>query len=213
MYIQDKFREERLDNLHAFMRTHSLATIVVSSPRLEAFLMPVEIADNGAKGLVRGHAIRTNPLWTNRVPESHALAVFQGANAYISPRWYVNGQRSGRVAPSWNFSTVHAAGPVRFIDDPQWVRTHLASLAGLHESHRENPWRLDEAPAEFIDGLIERLVGIEIEIAHLEGKYFLSQQRTPEDRANIVRNLAAEPRASALDLARDIEAANAPPAS
>ena len=213
MYIQDKFREERLDNLHAFMRTHSLATIVVSSPRLEAFLMPVEIAGNGAKGLVRGHVNRTNQLWADRVPGSIALAVFQGANAYISPRWYVNGQRSGRVAPSWNFSTVHASGPVRFIDDPQWVRTHLASLAELHESHRDNPWRLDEAPAEFVDGLVQHLVGVEIEIAHLEGKYFLSQQRTQEDRANIVKNLAAEPRASALDLARDIERANPPPSS
>lgn len=213
MYIQDKFREERLDKLHAFMRAHGLATIVVSSPRLEAFLMPVEIADNGAKGLVRGHVIRTNQLWTNGVSGSNALAVFQGANSYISPRWYVNGQSSGRVAPSWNFSTVHASGPLRLVDDPQWVRAHLASLAELHESHRANPWRLEAAPAEFIDGLIGRLVGIEIDIAHLEGKFFLSQQRTPEDRASIVKNLAAEPRASALDLARDIETANPPPPS
>jgi transcriptional regulator len=213
MYIQDKFREERLDKLHAFMRSHSLATIVVSAPRLEAFLMPVEIAENGAQGLVRGHVIRTNPLWTNGVPGSDALAVFQGANSYISPRWYVNGQRSGRVAPSWNFSTVHASGPVRFVDDPHWVRAHLASLAALHESHRDHPWRLDDAPVDFIDGLIERLVGVEIEITHLEGKFFLSQQRTPEDRASIVKNLADERCASALDLARDIESASPPPSS
>ena len=208
MYIQDIFREARLDKLHAFMRAHALATIAVSTPRLEAFLMPVEIVDDGKKGLVRGHVVRKSPLCTNAVAGADALAIFQGANAYISPRWYVNGQRSGRVAPSWNFSTVHASGPLRIIDDPHWVRAHLAALAEAQESHRDNPWRMDEASAEFIDGLIQHLVGIEIEIAHLEGKLFLSQQRTPEDRASIVRNLAGESRASALDLARDIAAAN-----
>jgi len=208
MYIQDKFREERLDKLHAFMRAHALATIAVSAPRLEAFLTPVEIVDDGKKGLVRAHAVRANQLCKNTGAD--ALAIFQGANAYISPRWYVNGQRSGRVAPSWNFSTVHASGPLRVIDDPHWVRAHLASLAEAQESHRDNPWRLDEAPTEFIDGLIQHLVGIEIEIAHLEGKFFLSQQRTSEDRASIVKNLAGESRASALDLARDIDAASPP---
>jgi transcriptional regulator len=210
MYIQDKFREERVETLHAFMRAHALATIIVSAPRLEAFLMPIEIVNDGAKGLLRGHAVRTNSLWTNSAVNTNALAVFQGANAYISPRWYVNGQRSGRVAPSWNFSTVHASGPLRFIDDPQWVYQHLASLAEAHESHRNQPWRLADAPAEFVESLIERLVGIEIEITQLEGKFFLSQQRTAEDRDSIVDHLRTEPIASALDVARDILRASSP---
>ena len=210
MYIQDRFREERLETLHTFMRAHALATLIVSAPRLEAFLMPIEIVNEGAKGLLRGHVVRTNSLWMNSATNTNALAVFQGSNAYISPRWYVNGQRSGRVAPSWNFSTVHASGPLRFIDDPHWVYQHLASLAEAHESHRDDPWRLADAPAEFIEGLIERLVGIEIEIVHLEGKFFLSQQRTGEDRDSIVARLRTEPLASALDVARDIHQASAP---
>jgi transcriptional regulator len=207
MYIQDRFREQELPALHDFMRAHALATLVVTTPRLEAFLMPIEIVSDDDQGLLRGHVVRTNHLWTPATSSTEALVVFQGPNSYISPRWYVNGQRSGRVAPSWNYTTVHASGPIRFIDDAQWVHAHLTSLTNAQESQRENPWHLADAPAEFIDGLLQRLVGIEIKIARLEGKHFLSQQRTPEDRESIVRHLLEEPRASAQDLAQDIERA------
>jgi transcriptional regulator len=204
MYIQERFRQTRPDTLHAFMRAHALATLIVPAPQIEAFLMPLAIITEGEHGLLRGHVVRTNHL-SNVLSGTNVLAVFQGPNAYISPRWYVNGQSSGRVAPSWNFATVHASGPIRFIDDAQWVHAHLASLTDVQESPRPNPWRLADAPVEFIDGLIQRLIGLEIRITRLEGKRFLSQQRTPADRESIVRHLRDEPRRSASDLAAEIE--------
>jgi transcriptional regulator len=211
MYIQERFREPRLDRLHAFIRAHSLATVVIGAPRLEAFLMPIEIVSDGEQGLLRGHVVRTNHL--SQVPVyTEVLAVFQGPNAYISPRWYVNGQQSGRVAPSWNYTTVHASGPIRFIDDAQWLQAHLTSLTDLQESQRANPWRLADAPSEFVDGLIARLIGIEIKITHIEGKDFLSQTRTPADRDSIVRHLRAEPSGMASDIAAEIAKVGAAPA-
>lgn len=209
MYIQDRFREERVDELHAFMRAHALGTVVVGTPHLEAFPMPLELVSEGELGVLRGHVVRANHL--SQVPAgSDVLVVFQSANAYISPRWYVNGQTSGRVAPSWNFAAVHATGTIRFIDDPQWVRTHLEALVHSHESGREAPWSLGDAPAEFIGDLVGRLIGLEIAIVRLEGKRFLSQQRTPADRESLARHLRAQGVGSTQDVARDIEAMDRP---
>jgi transcriptional regulator len=209
MYIQDRFREERIETLHAFIREHALGTVVVGSPQLEAFPMPLELVSDGKLGVLRGHVVRANHL--SQVPSGTAvLVMFQSANAYISPRWYVNGQQSGRVAPSWNFAAVHATGPIRFIDDSSWVRAHLDSIVHAQEAGRERPWSLGEAPGEFIDDLVRRLIGLEIDIARLEGKRFLSQHRTPGDRESLARHLRAESRGAAHDVARDIEAIDVP---
>ena len=205
MYIQDRFREERVEQLHAFMRAHALGTVVVRSPQLEAFPMPLELVSEGELGLLRGHVVRANHL--SRVSSgSDVLVTFHSANAYISPRWYVNGQNSGRVAPSWNFAAVHATGTIRFIDDPHWVRSHLDALVHAHESGRGAPWSLGEAPGKFIDDLIARLIGLEIVIGRLEGKRFMSQHRTPADRESLAKHLRAEPSGAAHDVAREIEA-------
>ena len=169
MYIQGRFREDRLAHLHAFIRAHALATVVVTTPEPEAFLMPLELVASESNGVLRGHAARTNHFST--VPSgSRVLVIFQSANAYISPRWYVTVNDNGRVAPSWNYATVHATGSLHFIDDAAWVRRHLESLTSAHESSRAIPWSLREAPPDFIDGLVKRLVGIEIPIDRIEGK-------------------------------------------
>jgi len=127
MYIQGKFREDRIEQLHAFMRAHPLASVVMTTAELQAFPMPLELMGNGGNGVLRGHAARKNALST--IPsETKVLVIFQGPNAYISPRWYVSGRDSGQIAPSWNFATVHAVGTLRCIDDVAWVRTHLEAL-------------------------------------------------------------------------------------
>lgn len=205
MYIQGKFREDRIEQLHAFMRAHPLASVVITTAELQAFPMPLELMGNGGNGVLRGHAARKNALST--IPsETKVLVIFQGPNAYISPRWYVSGRDSGQIAPSWNFATVHAVGTLRCIDDVAWVRTHLEALVKSQESTREIPWTLQEPPAEFIDGLVKKLVGIEITIEQLEGKMFLSQHLTPADRCSLANHLRNEPRGTAHDVAALIAA-------
>jgi transcriptional regulator len=208
MYIQDRFRDTNPDSLHAFIRAHALATLVVCTPELEAFLMPLELVASGDEAVLRGHAVRTNHLCTKARTDIDALAVFQGANAYISPRWYVRGQASGKVAPSWNYSTVHASGPLRFIDDSTWIHAHLTSLVDAHESDRENPWRLTDAPIEFVESLVQRLVGLEIRVKKIEGKRFLSQHTSPADRESLIQHLREEPHGEASDVAADIARAS-----
>jgi transcriptional regulator len=210
MHIQSLFREERLDHLHRFINTHSLATLVVGAPQLQAHPMPLEIVGDGL-GTIRGHVARSHPLWRTTPRGTEVLSVFQGPNAYISPRWYVNGQRTGRVAPSWNYTTVHASGRIRFIDDETWVSEHLASLTSFQESRRAHPWQVTDARADFVADMVRQLVGLEIAVERIEGKNFLSQQRTPADRESLARHLRAEPLGSAADVAAQIERLNRGP--
>lgn len=207
MYIQDMFREERTEALHRFIRTYSLGTLVVGAPDLHAQPLPMEIVGDGL-GIIRSHIARRNPISTTIASGTQALAIFHSPDAYISPRWYVNGQRSGRVAPSWNYMTVHAHGPIRFIDDAPWVMSHLTSLTQIHEAHRTSPWNIMNAPPDFISQTARHLVGLEIPVTSLEGKYFLSQQRTAADRQSIVQNLRMQPHGSAHDVAALIERNN-----
>lgn len=120
------------------------------------------------------------------------LVVFQSPNAYISPRWYVNGQRSGRLAPSWNYMAVEARGRMRLVDDGAWLRHHLVTLTLAQETHRAAPWSLADASPEFVDEAAARLIGLEIDVEQLAGKRFLSQQRTEADRRCLVEHLAEE---------------------
>lgn len=192
MHVQDLFREQRPDELHRLIRAYPLGLVIVpAAPRIEANLVPLEVLDIGPLGQLRGHVARSHSL-AGLAPERLAtLTVFQSPNAYISPRWYVAGQRSGRLAPSWNYITVQAHGTLRFIDDPEWMLAHLRSLAKAQEADRPDGWNVDAAPPEFLAEMSARLIGFEIDITQLDGKRFLSQQRTPADRESIVRHLEA----------------------
>lgn len=202
MYTQPLFAVEDLHELHGLMRSYPLATVVASTPGgLEANLLPLQIAEGPGCGLLKGHVARAHTLARSVREGAEVLAVFQGPNAYISPRWYVNGQRSGRLAPSWNYVAAEARGCIRFVEDPGWMRDHLAELTASQESHREPPWSLQDASPAFVEEAAQRLVGFEISITRLTGKRFLSQQRTPADRDSLVRHLAAERQGAARDVA------------
>lgn len=206
MHIQPLFAEPQCAELHRLIRAYPLATLVtVGAHGSEANLLPLELVEGGAHGRLRGHVGKTHALFTGTVEGSEALAVFQGPNAYISPRWYVNGQRSGRVAPSWNYVAVQARGPIRFVEDGRWLLAHLAALAAAQEAHRDPPWSLAEASPQFIEEATQHLVGFEVDIVERVGKRFLSQQRTEADRQSIVRHLAGEASGAARDLAALIE--------
>jgi transcriptional regulator len=201
MHIPLIFAENRTDELHRIVRAYPLATIVLSVTHgLEVNLLPLELHESTSGTCLRGHVARNHPIAIQSTSEGTALVVFQGPNAYISPKWYVNGQRSGRVAPSWNYIAVQARGILRLVDDRDWMLTHLASLTESQESSRVEPWSMAQAAPQFIDEVSEKLIGFEIGVTELVGRSMLSQQRTVADRQSLISHLALEPSASAREL-------------
>lgn len=202
MYTQPLFQPEDPAECHRLMRAYPLATVVATTDSgLEAHLLPLEWVAQGSHGQLRGHVAREHSLCQAVSNHAQVLAVFQSANTYISPRWYVNGQRSGRLAPSWNYVAVEARGAIRLADDSEWMRAHLQALTHAQEVHRAQPWSLQDASASFMEDAARRLMGFEIDIEYLGGKWFLSQQRTAEDRQSLVHHLLQEPNGSARDVA------------
>lgn len=204
MHSQPLFAIENRSTCYALMRCHPLATLFVpSAAGGDAYLLPVEVQEESgtSPGLLRGHVPRGHPLTNTSADGQEVLLVFQGPNAYISPRWYVNGQRSGQVAPSWNFVAVQARGHLHRVDDRAWLRAHLQALTRAQEERRTQPWTLEEAHPEFVERMTGRLVGFEIRLSGLTGKRFLSQQRTAADRQSLIAHLKTEDRGMARDVA------------
>ncbi|WP_409052156.1 FMN-binding negative transcriptional regulator [Variovorax sp. GrIS 2.14] len=202
MHIQPLFAVTAHPELHALIQAYPLATLIsAGGAGPEVNLLPLEFTPGGSHGRLRGHVSRNHPLATGTAPDTESTAIFRGPDAYISPRWYVSGQRSGRVAPSWNYVVVQARGRIRFVDAADWVATHLTALTAQQEAGRDSPWSPAEAPAAYIDEAAAHLIGFEIELTDLVGKRFLSQQRTEADRHSLVAHLAREPSGAARDLA------------
>ena len=179
MYVPDMFREDRTDVLHEAVRTIGFATLITDG--LEANHLPMLLQD-GEQGLVlRGHVARANPVW--KKGDGAALAIFLGPHAYVSPNWYPSKAETGKAVPTWNYITVHARGAIRWVQDADWLRTHVGALSAAHEAGREQPWSIADAPASYIDGLVRAIVGFELTISKLEGKYKLSQNRDDADHA------------------------------
>ncbi len=148
----------------------------------------------GELGTLRGHVARANPVWKTHRPDVEAMAVFQGPQCYITPSYYPTKAATGKVVPTWNYATVHAHGPLRVIEDPAWLRRLVEQLTDRYEATRpagEVPWHVGDAPEAFIETMLKAIVGIELPIARLEGKWKVSQNRPAEDRAGVVAGLGA----------------------
>jgi transcriptional regulator len=193
MYAPSHFEETRLDVLHALVAAHPLGTLVTHGPEgLGADHIPFEIAAPSAEapfGTLRAHVARANPLW--RQAGADVLAVFQGPAAYVSPSLYAEKPVSGKVVPTYNYAVVHAHGVLRAIEDPDWILALLGRLTAHHEAPRAAPWAVADAPPEFIDTLLRAIVGIEVPIGRLQGKWKLSQNRPPADRAAVAADTGA----------------------
>jgi transcriptional regulator len=192
MYAPSHFEETRLDALHALVAAHPLGTLITHTPDgLDADHIPFEIAAPTAQapfGTLRAHVARANPLW--RQAGAQALVVFQGPSAYVSPSLYAEKQVSGKVVPTYNYAVVHAHGVLRAIEDPAWILALLTRLTGHHEAARAAPWAVADAPAEYIETLLKAIVGIEIPLDRLQGKWKLSQNRPSVDQAAVAQDLA-----------------------
>ena len=207
MYLPSPFREDRVPVLHALIRACPLATLVTVGPDgLTADHIPMEIDPGGALGVLRGHVSRANPVWQSARADVHALAIFQAAKGYVTPAWYPTKAETGKVVPTWNYAVVHASGPLRAIDDLEWLRRFVTRLTDHHEAERRDrsgaePWRVTDAPDDYVQRQLGGIVGIEIPLARLEGKWKMSQNRTAEDRAGGVAGLRAAGDPASLALA------------
>jgi transcriptional regulator len=197
MYVPAHFREDRVEVLLDAMRRIALATLVTEGVGgIEANHLPLLLED----GVLRGHFARANPVWKNLKPETDALAVFLGPHAYVSPSWYPSKAESGKVVPTWNYITVHARGRLTLRDDPAWLRAHVGSLSEAHEAGSKAPWSVTDAPGEYIESLLRAIVGFEISITKLEGKWKLSQNRSAADKDGVREALVRDGRADLAGL-------------
>jgi transcriptional regulator len=193
MYLPAHFAEPRVDVLHALMREQPLCTLVaLTADGLEANHIPLLLSPDPAPyGTLRGHVARANPLWRICAAESEVLAIFHGPDAYITPSWYATKAETGRVVPTWNYAVAHAYGRLRAVDDAAWLREQLTALTAHNEGGFAHPWQMSDAPADYIDKLIAAVVGIEIVITRLSGKWKVSQNQPPQNRAGVAAGLRA----------------------
>ena len=206
MYQPSQFVENRPEVLRSLVQAHPLGTLVTVGPDgLRADHIPFLIEDDGDRAILRAHVARANPLWRDIAADTQALVIFQGPSRYITPSWYATKRETGKVVPTYNYMVVHAHGTLRAVDDPAWVRSLVGRLTDHFESGRSAPWAVSDAPDEFVTQQLRAVVGIELPVTRLEGKWKVSQNRPAADRAGVVEGLretgdpAAEVMASAVE--------------
>ncbi len=182
-YVPGHFRQDDIAALRSVIDAATLATFVtVAEGRPLASHIPMLFEpERGPHGTLWCHLARANPQWRTIAPSAEALAIFDGPDAYISPSWYASKAEHGKVVPTWNYVTVHATGTLRLFEDPRELRAHVEAITRRHESARAQPWHVSDAPLEYIDLQLRAIVGIEMTLTRLEGKWKLNQNRTPAD--------------------------------
>lgn len=191
MYTPKLHEEKRLDVLHQLIKDYPLGTLVVMGQgELVANAIPFYLdAGRGEFGTLVAHISRANPLW--ELPESDisALVIFQGPQAYISPAWYPSKAEHGKAVPTWNYVMVQASGKPRFIQDRAWLLAHVEELTSTHEQGRAQPWLVTDAPEDFVERLLKGIVGIEIPLKKIVGKWKVSKDRPEVDKVGIIYGL------------------------
>ena len=187
MYQPPHFREDRLDVQHDLIRSHPLGLLITSGPGgLMANPIPFLIESCGSgRGTLLCHMARANPQWRELAAVEECLVVFQGPQDYVTPSWYATKRETGKVVPTWNYATVHAWGKPAVTDDPDWLRRQIESLTQAREASRPEPWQVGDAPADFVAAQIKGIIGVEIPIGRIEGKWKVSQNRPEPDRAGV----------------------------
>jgi transcriptional regulator len=191
MYLPRHFEETDAGVLHALIRAHPLGTWVTAGEGgLIANHIPFLLhPDRGPRGTLVGHVARANVAWRSFSRTVPSVVIFQGPEAYITPSWYPSKQEHGKVVPTWNYAVVHAHGIPTAIEDHDWLLAHVTELTRVHESAEEKPWAVGDAPREFIDKMLAAIVGIEIPIEVLEGKWKVNQNREPQDQRGAAAGL------------------------
>ena len=183
MYVPEHYEESRPDRLHALIAQHPLGVLVTNgSGGLDANHLPFELhTGEGSLGVLHSHVARANPVWRDLASGDEVLVVFRGAHAYISPNSYPSKHEHHRQVPTWNYMVAHAHGRVTVRDDERYVRGVVARLTKRHEATQSNPWRMSDSSEAFIKEMLASIVGLEVEITRLIGKFKLSQNKERRD--------------------------------
>jgi len=195
MYLPAHFEENRAEVLRRLVHEHPLGLLVTQSDGgMRADAIPFLLDDDpaGGPGVLRGHVARANPLWREARTEVDSLVVFQGPQAYVSPSLYPSKATGGKVVPTWNYVMVQGRGRLQAIEDSGWLHALVSRLTQRHESGRSAPWAVGDAPADYIATMLRAIVGIEIRLSSLTGKWKVSQNRSAEDRAGVAQGLAEQ---------------------
>jgi transcriptional regulator len=192
MYTPIHFEEPRVEIMHELMRARPLATLVTMTTNgLNANHIPLQLLGQPAPfGTLHGHVARANPMWIDFAHDIDVLAIFHGPDSYITPSWYATKQKTGKVVPTWNYSVVHAYGRLRIIDDAAWIRAQIEALTDHNEAKFSKPWAVSDAPHEFTEKLIDAIVGVEIVITKLSGKWKMSQNQPAQNQASVIKGLS-----------------------
>lgn len=194
MYLPSHFGVTEPEALHELMRAHPLGALITCGELgLDANHLPFEFdAGEGEHGVLRAHVARNNPLWQEVKEGDEVLVIFKAVDGYVSPSWYPSKQAHHQQVPTWNYAVVHAHGRIRVRDDARFVRRLLASLTRVHEAAEPAPWKMADAPRDYIEAMVQAVVGIEIEVSQLVGKFKLSQNKEEADRQGAVDALQAK---------------------
>jgi transcriptional regulator len=193
MYCPSAFREDRLDVQHAFIRSHPLGLLIShGSTGLVANLLPFVLkTGDSERGVLQVHIARANPQW-RELDDQAVLVVFRGPDAYVSPSLYATKKETGKVVPTWNYAMVQARGKARLRDQSDWLTPQLDALVTAREANRPQPWSVADAPSDYIEAQKRAIVGIEIEIDGLEGKWKVSQNQPEANRRSVVAGFSAD---------------------
>ena len=206
MYLPKHFLVEDQAVLAQLISEYPLATIVANlDGRFEINHLPLMLSSDKTK--LYGHVARMNPLVKVASGNNTSVtAIFNGPNAYVTPSWYPSKQESGKVVPTWNYAAVHAEGSIKLIEDAQWLRSHVSQMTNLHEPTYQSTWKLDDAPEEYVQMMLKAIIGIEIEISGLVGKFKLSQNRPAEDYNAVVEQLEKSPQEALQEMLKYMRA-------
>jgi transcriptional regulator len=205
MYLPKHFAEDRAEVLAAFVQTHPLGMLVtVDGGRPTVDHVPMLLESAPALRL-RGHVARANAVATRIADGEEVLVVFRGADHYITPSWYAAKQVDGRVVPTWNYSVVEVRGRIRWFDDPDRLHAVVEALTRRHEAPRAAPWSVADAPVDYLASMLKAIIGFEIEVSAMSGKFKAAQNRSAADRDGVARGLAQDgvPASGAAELVRD----------